>query len=243
MIARLGVNVDHVATVRNARGTLYPDPLEAAKLALNAGAYGITVHLREDRRHIRDEDVWAIRKVVKSKLNLEMALTEEMVRIAKELKPDYVCLVPEKRQELTTEGGLSLAEIDAKRKWIQEIKKAGIKISLFMAARPKDLEQAIRIAKPDAIELHTGDYAHAFEDSGALDELHALETCGKLILSAELECHAGHGLHLDNLEPLCSLYLFQEYNIGHAIIAQSIFESLPVVVQKYVSLMSKYPLA
>lgn len=244
MLPHLGVNVDHVATVRNARGTAYPDPIQAARIALDAGAYGITAHLREDRRHILDKDIQALRQLVPpgKKLNLEMALTSEMVDIAKTIRPDYVCLVPERRQERTTEGGLSISEIESKTRLIRQLKNSEIKISLFLSPDSKNVQKSIHMVQPHAVELHTGVYAEAFEESGATVEIKQLEECAKVILDAQIECHAGHGLNLDNLDPLCSLYVFQEYNIGHAIVAQSIFDSLSSVVKQYIAIMEKYPL-
>lgn len=244
MLPRLGVNIDHVATVRNARGTVYPDPIQAARIALQSGAFGITAHLREDRRHILDADVKTLRKIIppEKKFNLEMALTIEMVDIAKSVKPEYVCLVPERRQERTTEGGLSIPEVESKMSLIRQLKNAEIKISLFLSPELKSVQKLIQLVQPSAVELHTGKYAEAFENAGAISEIKDLEACAKAVLDKEIECHAGHGLNLENLEPLCSLYIFQEYNIGHAIIAQSIFDSLPSVVKQYIAILEKHPL-
>jgi pyridoxine 5-phosphate synthase len=243
MNPNLGVNIDHVATVRNARGTTYPDPLLAASISLESGAHGITAHLREDRRHMMDHDIYALRKLIQGKkFNLEMALTEEMVTIAYKAKPDYVCLVPERRQERTTERGLSLEEIKAKRHMIQELQKRGIKCSLFISPNHQAIRDLQKWVTPEAIELHTGDYAHAYIESGALEEIKILEACGMTIKEMGIECHAGHGLNLENLEPLCSLLLFEEYNIGHALVAQSIFDSLSVVVKKYLKILNHYPI-
>jgi pyridoxine 5-phosphate synthase len=249
-VPHLGVNVDHIATLRNARGTSYPNPVLGALTAAKAGAYGITVHLREDRRHIRDEDVVQLRRLKLQKLNLEMALTEEMVAIACQIKPDYVCLVPEKREERTTEGGLSPDFLNARLSWIKRLREHQIRISLFLEPNPESLEACCRHFKPEAIELHTGGYAQDWEPPSATSPilsstsplLASIAECCQWLHAMGIECHAGHGLHLRNIEPLLNLRQIEEFNIGHAIISESIFDGLENTVRAYVALFSGFPL-
>lgn len=233
---RLGINVDHVATLRQARGTVYPDPLQAAIMAVDAGADGITIHLREDRRHIQDSDVRNIRKHLKAHLNLEMALTEEMLNIALEVQPDYVCLVPEKRQELTTEGGLNLIGIEKElASACKALSNKGVGISLFIEAD----EQQIKIAKQvgaTAIELHTGLYAE-LEGEKQQQVLEKLKHHARFASELGLIVNAGHGLHYQNVQAIVAIPEIFELNIGHSIIAQAVYDGLPKAVADMKKLM------
>ena len=229
---RLGVNVDHVATLRNARGGLHPDPLLAAQAAIAAGADGITIHLREDRRHIRDADLAAVRRAITAPLNFEMAATTEMIRIALETRPNACCLVPEKRTEVTTEGGLDVAgQHNSLRPMIASIREAGIRVSVFVDADPLQLRAAADIGA-DIVELHTGAYAHG--GPGELDRLIAGST---LAHTLGLEVHAGHGLTYDNVSPVAAIPELVELNIGHFIIGQAVFEGLDAVIRRFRTLM------
>jgi pyridoxine 5-phosphate synthase len=234
MTLRLGVNIDHVATVRNARGGAHPDPLDAALAAVAAGANGITLHLREDRRHIRDADLKRIMAELTAPVNLEMAATEEMVRIAIAARPHAVCLVPERRAEVTTEGGLSVAGQDnVLRPVVQALADAGIRVSLFIDPDPAQLEASAAIGAA-VVELHTGAYAE-----GRPGELERLAAAASLTTSLGLECHAGHGLTYDNVGPVAALPEVVELNIGHFIIGQAIFDGLPAVVRRMLVLMGE----
>jgi pyridoxine 5-phosphate synthase len=229
---RLGVNIDHVATVRNARGGTHPDPLDAALAAVAAGADGITLHLREDRRHIRDADVTRIRAAVTAPINLEMAATEEMVRIARQVRPHAACLVPERRAEVTTEGGLDAAgQQDALRPVIAALGEAGIRVSLFIDPDPAQLRAAAALGAP-VVELHTGAYAH-----GKAGELDRLLAAAALAEELGLECHAGHGLTFDNVGPVAAMPQVVELNIGHFLIGQAILDGLPAVIRRMKQLM------
>jgi pyridoxine 5-phosphate synthase len=229
---RLGVNIDHVATLRNARGEQYPEPLAAALLAIEAGADGITMHLREDRRHIRDEDIRVVRAAISKPLNFEMAATEEMIRIAVETRPHACCLVPEKRTEVTTEGGLDVAgHIDDLRPKVARLRDAGIRVSMFVDPDPAQLEASAAVGAA-VVELHTGSYAH-----GAAGELERLVRAAALTPKLGLECHAGHGLTFDNVAPVAALPEVVELNIGHFLIAQAIFDGLGPVVRRMKGLM------
>ncbi len=222
---RLGVNVDHVATLRNARGGTHPDPLAAARVALASGADGITFHLREDRRHIRDADAEAMRAALAAPLNLEMAATAEMVAFACRLRPHAVCLVPERRQELTTEGGLDVAgHRSALAPAIAALADAGIRVSLFIDPDPRQLEAAAAVGAP-VVELHTGAYAERPEA-----EFERLRTAARQTTTLGLECHAGHGLSFENVAPIAALPEVHELNIGHFLLGQAIFEGLGTVV-------------
>ena len=229
---RLGVNIDHVATVRNARGGDHPDPLRAALAVLAAGADGITMHLREDRRHIRDADVLAVRAAIAAPLNLEMAATAEMVRIALQLRPHACCLVPEKRTEVTTEGGLDVrGHLDELRPAVAALNAAGIRVSMFVDPDPDQLRASHEVGAA-VVELHTGAYAQ-----GKKDELHRLRQAAALTATLGLECHAGHGLTYDNVAPIAALPEVMELNIGHFIIGQAVFEGLDAVVRRFKALM------
>ncbi|MEC9406230.1 MAG: pyridoxine 5'-phosphate synthase [Pseudomonadota bacterium] len=225
---RLGVNVDHVATIRQARGTLYPDPAEAGLLAAHAGADGVTVHLREDRRHIQERDVQSLAEQLTVPLNLEMSLAEEMVGFAVAVAPPHCCLVPERREELTTEGGLDVAgQQDRVRAAVERLAAAGVRVSLFIDPDDRQLEAALAVGAP-AIEIHTGEYADRPERMDAL----AAEIRGfaQRASRAGLDVHAGHGLHLDNVGPIAAIGEITELNIGHFLIARALFIGLPAAV-------------
>lgn len=235
---RLHINIDHVATLRNARGTTYPDPVEAARQCLEAGAHGITAHLREDRRHIRDEDVARLRSSLKTLFNLEMASTDEMVAIACKVQPDVVTLVPERREERTTEGGLEVAKAGPSlKKHVETLRAANIKVSLFIAADAAQVE-ASRALGVQQIELHTGEYAHAFGTDAAKSELERLAAAAKQGHALGLEIAAGHGLTTQNVPALVTIPEIVELNIGHAVIADAVFLGLPGAVRAMLSAVS-----
>lgn len=220
---RLGVNVDHVATLRQARGTSYPDVVAAALAAERGGADGITVHLREDRRHIQDGDVVALLAAVSTKVNLEMAVTEEMVGIATRLGPADVCLVPERRQELSTEGGLDVAgSRQSVERAVARLRAAGIRVSLFIDPERRQIEAAREVGG-DAIEIHTGRYADAAEASARDAELERIRAAARRAAELGLLVNAGHGLNLDNVEPIAAVPRIHELNIGHSIVARAVF--------------------
>lgn len=227
----LGVNIDHVATLRQARGTIYPDPVQAALICEQAGAEGITLHLREDRRHIQDADVRRMRPVLKTKMNLEMAVTDEMVAFAKEIKPHHVCFVPEKRQEVTTEGGLDVvghfAEVKAAT---QSLTAIGCDVSLFIDADFAQIDAAIACGAP-TIELHTGAYADADTPEAQQHELERIIKGAEYAASKGLVVNAGHGLNLENIAPIAAIPQINELNIGHSIIADSVFVGLAQAVK------------
>jgi pyridoxine 5-phosphate synthase len=237
---RLGVNIDHVATVRNARGGAYPDPLRAAKLAEEAGADGITAHLREDRRHISDADIEGLMQVLTVPLNFEMAATEEMQRIALRHKPHAVCIVPEKREERTTEGGLEVArEENRLAGYIAPLREAGCRVSIFIAADARQIEAAHRIGA-EVIELHTGAYcdAHAEGHFAERDaELERLRHMSAYAHSLGLEVHAGHGLNYETVQAVAAFPEVMELNIGHFIIGESIFRGLVPAIHEMRRLM------
>lgn len=236
---RLGVNIDHVATLRNARGGTLPCPVEAARLAVKAGADGITAHLREDRRHIRDEDIYRIKSEVNAPLNFEMAATDEMIAIALDVKPNACCLVPEKREELTTEGGLDVAgNREVFGHAVQLLKQKNIKISLFIDADEAQIRAAHEVGA-DIIELHTGSYADATNESDVFAELARIKTGASLAFGLDIECHAGHGLTYDNVTDIAAIPEIVELNIGHFLIGQSVFEGLESVIEHFKNLMKK----
>jgi pyridoxine 5-phosphate synthase len=250
MKARLGVNIDHVATVRQQRGEFYPDVKRAAEVILTTGAEQITIHLREDRRHIQDKDVPLVHESCKNfgaLFNLEMGCTDEMVVIAGRQRPDWVCLVPEKRQEKTTEGGLDLFSQENFLKVLNTCKKLkqlspGTKISLFVEADLEVLDKTLQIPC-DAVEIHTGQYAIDFlQGRDFSHHLDAFEKAAKFLLNSGRGFHAGHGLTLSSLEPLLRQGFFQEYNIGHWIVAEAIFLGLGDVVGEMLGLIKKYPI-
>ena len=237
MTVLLGVNIDHVATVRQARGTRYPSVIEAAELAEKAGADSITVHLREDRRHIQDEDVRILCAGTKTRINLEMAVTPEMLAIALERKPADVCLVPEKRQELTTEGGLDvIGHFPAVADAVALLSEAGIRTSLFIDPDPEQIDAARRAGAP-VVELHTGTYADA-EGRRQVDELGRLHQACIRGHEAGLIINAGHGLHLENVVDIVQLPHMNELNIGHSIIARAIFVGLENAVREMKALIT-----
>ena len=233
----LGVNVDHVATLREARGTAYPSPLQAALLAVKSGADSITIHLREDRRHIQDQDVHDLCKHLTARINLEMAVTEEMVQFACEIRPSDCCLVPEKRAELTTEGGLDVtANLDAVKAACQQLQGFGIRVSLFIDPDKAQIE-ATAAAGARVIELHTGTYADAPDDKSQQVEFERVVTAAKYAHTLGMIVHAGHGLNLDNVSAIAQIPEIIELNIGHAIIANSVFVGLDKAVADIKTLM------
>lgn len=233
----LGVNIDHIATLRQARGTNYPDPVHAAAVAEHAGAEGITIHLREDRRHIIDRDVYLLAKTLKTRMNLEIAVTDEMLDIACEVKPAYVCLVPEKREELTTEGGLDVAGQLAKITQANvKLAAAGIKVSLFIDADKAQIDAAVVSGAP-YIEIHTGCYADAETDVEQQTELQRIAEMAKYADSKGLIVNAGHGLHYHNVKPIAAIPELYELNIGHSIVARSAIDGLEKAVRDMKRLM------
>ncbi|MBZ0105700.1 MAG: pyridoxine 5'-phosphate synthase [Sulfuricella denitrificans] len=234
---QLGVNIDHVATLRQARGTLYPSPVQAALMAESAGADVITLHLREDRRHIQDADVEILRQALQTRMNLEMAVTDEMVKIALRIKPQDVCLVPEKREELTTEGGLDVAgHFDKVQAACAALGAAGIRVSLFIDADRKQLD-ASKAAGAPVVEIHTGHYADAASRAGQQKEFERIADAVAYGQSIGLQVNAGHGLHYHNVQPIAALPGMRELNIGHAIVAQAIFVGWENAVREMKSLM------
>ena len=232
----LGVNIDHVATLRQARGTRYPDPLEAAFIAQSAGADGITVHLREDRRHIQERDVILLQEIIQTRLNLEMAMTPAMIEFACRIKPAFCCIVPEKRQELTTEGGLNVVgQEDALKEGVRQLSAAGIKVSLFIDPVAPQIDAAVRAGAP-FIELHTGDYASATFDA-KLTALEKIKVAARYAHQQGLQVNAGHGLNYHNVQPIVAIPEIIELNIGHSIIAQAVFDGLYRAVEKMKQLL------
>ena len=234
----LGVNIDHVATLRQARRARYPDPMYAALMAEEAGADSITLHLREDRRHIQDRDVTAMRGALQTRMNLEMAVTEEMVRIAQSVRPQDVCLVPESRQEVTTEGGLDVVGQRARvKETVAALAGAGIRVSLFIDPNEAQIEAARSVGAP-VIELHTGAYAEA-EGGARAREFERLRTAAKFAASLGLTVNAGHGLNYHNVEPIAAIPQIIELNIGHAIVARAVFDGLAKAVRDMKELMRR----
>ncbi len=234
----LGVNIDHVATVRQARGTDYPDPVEAAVLAEKAGADSITLHLREDRRHIQDHDLERLKAVMQTHMNLETAVTDEMLAIACGILPQDCCLVPEKREELTTEGGLDVAgQLDKVASACKTLSANGIRVSLFIDPDPRQLDAAVKVGAP-VVELHTGTYADA--DSGAqAAELQRIVESAAYGKKIGLIVNAGHGLHYENVKPVAEIPEIVELNIGHAIVARAIYDGFTVAVSEMKRLMTE----
>ena len=233
----LGVNIDHVATLRQARGTRYPDPIQAAIESEQAGADSITLHLREDRRHIQDRDVEMLSGILQTRMNLEMAVTEEMLFIAERIRPTDCCLVPERREELTTEGGLDVAgQKDRIRDACQRLADAGVRVSLFIDADPRQVEAAAACGAP-CIEIHTGHYADAVDREVAAAELQRIERAVAIGEQAGLRVNAGHGLHYHNVAPIARLRAIHELNIGHAIVARALFSGLQEAVREMKRLM------
>jgi len=232
----LGINIDHVATVRQARRASYPDPVHAALLAEQAGADNITLHLREDRRHIQDRDVHSLRPLLQTRMNLEMGLTNEMIEIATGVRPHDCCLVPESRIEITTEGGLDVAaDVDRVAGGVRKLSAAGIRVALFIAPDLAQIDAAKRSGAP-VIELHTGTYAEA-TGSAQARELERLSTAAKRASNLGLEVHAGHGLTYNNVAPVAAITEIVELNIGHCIIARAIFSGLQAAVRDMKALM------
>lgn len=228
---RLGVNIDHVATIRNARGGEHPDPVKAALLAVKAGADGITAHLREDRRHIRDEDIATLMAALTVPLNLEMAATQEMLDIALRHRPYAACIVPEKREERTTEGGLDAAgQIGMLRPIVNALGEAGIRVSLFIEPDAAQIEAAIQLGAP-VVELHTGRYAHVTGAERA-EELRRIADAAALAAKNGIEPHAGHGLTFDNVGPIAAIPQLAELNIGHFLIGEAIFGGLEASIRE-----------
>jgi pyridoxine 5-phosphate synthase len=233
---RLGVNVDHVATIRQARGTRYPDPVMAALLAEQAGADSITVHLREDRRHIQERDLEVLARMVQTRINLEMAVTDAMVEIASRLEPADCCLVPERREELTTEGGLDVASQSRKiAAACGRLEERGIRVSLFIDPDVAQLEASAAAGAP-VVELHTGAYAEA-QGGDAARELDRLRAAAERAAALGLTVHAGHGLHYHNVSAVAAIPQIVELNIGHAIVAQALYDGFPAAVAKMKALM------
>lgn len=236
---RLGVNIDHVATVRNARGGIHPSPVAAALLAQKAGGDGITAHLREDRRHIRDDDIAALKEAIDIPLNFEMAATEEMVAIALKLLPNAACIVPERREELTTEGGLAVAGQQARLSpLIQQLKGAGIRVSLFVDADEAELNAAAELGA-DIVELHTGRYCDSPAGSPRNQELERIAKGAQIAASAGLEVHAGHGLSFETVQEIAALPEIVELNIGHFLIGAAIYTGLEDVILQMRQLMNQ----
>lgn len=234
---KLGVNIDHVATLRQARRAQYPNPLEAAEHCAGAGAYGITVHLREDRRHIQDADVLALKKWGKLPLNLEMGNHPDIVAIAAAIKPDEVCLVPEKRQELTTEGGLDVAgQFASLEKTVHTLRGAGIAVSMFIDPDPRQIEASARIGAP-YIELHTG----TFCDHGSDAELGRLIAGATLARSLGLKVNAGHGINMQNISRILEIPHLEVLNIGHSIVARAVMIGMSAAVREMAGAMAAYP--
>lgn len=233
----LGVNIDHIATIRQARGIRYPDPVQAAIEAEEAGADGITLHLREDRRHIQDHDLYRIRDVLQTRMNLEMAVTEEIIRIAEQVRPQHVAFVPEKREEVTTEGGLDVVGLfDDVASACDRLGRQGIEVSLFIDPEPDQIAAAVKAGAP-AIELHTGAYADATTAQAMQDELDRLRHAVAFALQQRLIVNAGHGLNYQNVEPVAMIAGLNELNIGHAIIARALFTGLKPAVREMKALM------
>lgn len=233
----LGVNIDHIATLRNARGTKYPDPVHAAEIAERAGADGITIHLREDRRHILDRDVRILRETLQTRMNLEMAVTDEMVEIALNTKPEYVCLVPEKREELTTEGGLDvLGQLEKVKAATQKLTDAGIKVSLFIDADREQIDAAKACGAP-FIELHTGHYADAETEEDQQDELKKIAAGASYAADQGITVNAGHGLTYHNVAAIAAIPEIFELNIGHSIIGRAVFDGLAKAVTDMKAIM------
>jgi len=235
---KLGVNIDHVATLRQARRTNEPDPLEAAFLAEEAGADGITIHLREDRRHIQDRDAEMLRKIVRTRLNLEMGMNEEIIRIALSLKPDQVTLVPERREEITTEGGLDVAaDFERVRRAVRRLHEAGIRVSLFIDPAARQIRAAARTGA-EFIEIHTGGYAHAWpQEEKCQRQLAQVASGARLGRKAGLRINAGHGLTYRNVQPIAAIPEIEELNIGHSIVSRALMTGFKEAVAEMKRLM------
>ena len=237
---RLGVNIDHVATVRNARGEIYPNPYKAAIIAKKSGANSVTIHLREDRRHISDNDLFKITKIKKINVNLEIAPTKEMLNIALRAKPNFVCIVPEKRKELTTEGGLNLKKNYHKiKKIVTLLKKRGIRTSLFIEPNVKDIDVSKKIGT-DCVEIHTGKFCNLFNlNKSFLNEFNRIKKCSYYAKKNRLEVHAGHGLTYLSAKKILKIRYIEELNIGHFIISEAIFFGLNKVISNFKKILQK----
>ena len=234
----LGINIDHIATLRNARGTIYPDPIRAARLAEEAGADLITLHLREDRRHIKDVDLVALRPLIKTRMNLECAVTPEMLDIACKIQPHDVCLVPEKREEVTTEGGLDvIGHFDAVKAATTQLNNAGIRVSLFIDPDEKQIKAA-KDCGASVVELHTGHYADE-NGTAQLAELERIKKAAQYGVSIGLRVNAGHGLNEDNVLPIAAIVELSELNIGHAIVAEAVFKGWQKAIMDMKSLIAQ----
>jgi len=237
---KLGINIDHVATLRQARGTKYPSVVEAALRAEQAGADSITLHLREDRRHMQDEDIFAIRPLLQTKMNLELAATDEMIAIASRVKPQDVCIVPERREERTTEGGLNIKETyDHLYRATQRLEEQGCRVSLFIAPDLKDIDLAKKMGAP-VVEIHTGSYADAEDEVTKQKELKRVQDAAKHALSLGLVVNAGHGLHYHNVNLIAGIPGIEELNIGHAIVAHALFVGWDNAVREMKLLLRTY---
>ena len=237
---KLGINIDHVATLRQARGTKYPSVVEAALRAEQAGADSITLHLREDRRHMQDEDIFAIRPLLQTKMNLELAATDEMIAIASRVKPQDVCIVPERREERTTEGGLNLKEsYDHLYRATQKLTEQGSRVSLFIAPDLKDIDLAKKMGAP-VIEIHTGSYADAEDEETKQKELKRVKEAAEHALSLGLIVNAGHGLHYHNVNLIAAIPGIEELNIGHAIVAHALFVGWDNAIREMKLLLRDY---
>lgn len=233
----LGVNIDHIATVRQARGTRYPDPVQAAIDAEEAGADGITLHMREDLRHIQARDVRLIKQVLQTRMNLELAVTDAMLDFAEEIQPEHSCLVPEKREELTTEGGLDvISHLDTVAHAVKRLQRFGSEVSLFIDPDKEQIKAAVEVGAP-VIEIHTGCYADATTDEKRLHELQRIKEAAEFAASLKLIVNAGHGLNYQNVKPIAAIKEFHELNIGHAIIARALFCGLKEAVKHMRQLM------
>jgi len=238
---KLLVNIDHVATLRNARSEGVPDPVKAAMVCEEAGAAGIVFHLREDRRHIKDEDVYRLKNVVKGLLDFEMGATEEMIQICSDIKPHLCTLVPEKRQEITTEGGLNMDAIfdDYKNRVLPKLKEADVPVSLFVEPEPKDMKLCARLGVP-VVELHTGTYSNAVGEQ-VIKELERLKRAAEIAHDLGIQVNAGHGLNFENIRPFLDYVPYvEEISIGHALMADALFRGLSVTVKKMVDLIESY---
>jgi pyridoxine 5-phosphate synthase len=235
----LGVNIDHIATLREARGTRYPDPVNAAHLAEQAGADSITIHLREDRRHIQERDVEILKETLLTPMNLEMALTEEMLLIAEKIKPEFCCLVPEKREELTTEGGLDVvSQLSRIKDSCQRLKESGIRVSLFIDTDEAQIQAALETSAP-FIEIHTGHYADAITEESTQNELNKIINSVEFATNIGLKVNAGHGLNYTNVLPIATIPQILELNIGHSIISRAVFSGLSEAVKEMKKLISQ----
>jgi pyridoxine 5-phosphate synthase len=227
----LGVNIDHIATVRQARGCSYPDPVQAVIDAEEAGADGITLHMREDRRHVNERDVRLIKQVLQTKMNLELAITDEMISFAEEIQPEHVCFVPEKREEVTTEGGLDvIANYDSVCRAVSRMQKNSAEVSLFIDPDNTQIDAA-KDSGATTIEIHTGCYANAQNSENQLKELHRIRQAAEYAANLNLVVNAGHGLHYHNVQPIAAIDKFHELNIGHAIVARALFSGFKEAVR------------